>query len=101
MIETNHIADGPQSLSKSTRFAVWGAAAIVLLIPAIGMQFSSEVNWGPGDFAIVGIMLLALCTAIELAFAFGRTRAMRLGAIGLSLFVFLAIWAELAVGILD
>ena len=101
MIETNYSAHERPSLSTSARFAVWGAAAIVLLIPAIGMQFSSEVNWGPGDFAIIGALLLALCTAIELAYAFGRTRAMRLGAIGISLFVFLAIWAELAVGIFD
>ena len=101
MIETNYTAEERQSLSTSARFAVWGSAAIVLLIPAIAMQFSGEVNWGPGDFAIIGTLLLALCTAIELAYAFGRTRAMRFGAIGISLFVFLAIWAELAVGIFD
>jgi hypothetical protein len=88
------------SLRSGWRIAGWALAAAVLAIPAIAMQFTSEVNWGPGDFLVMGTMLLALGIGLEVAFAKlngGRSRAI---AGALLLVIFLLIWAELAVGIL-
>jgi hypothetical protein len=31
----------------------------LLMIPAIAMQFSDEMNWGPGDFLVAGALLFA------------------------------------------
>ena len=39
------------------RIAVWAGAAIILLLPLVAMQFSNEMNWGLGDFAIAGVLL--------------------------------------------
>lgn len=35
---------------------ILSAAAILLLIPLIAMQFTNEVDWNAFDFAIMGIL---------------------------------------------
>ena len=37
--------------------AVALATALLLLVPAIAMQFTSEVAWGPGDFVVAAVLL--------------------------------------------
>ena len=81
------------------RIVLWGAAIGVLLVPAIAMQLTDEVAWGPEDFAIMAVMLVAACGAFELvARATGRTlyRAVFGAAIAAA---FIAGWAHLAVGV--
>ena len=51
--------DRPASLARpglppSWRLALWGGIALLLVLPALAMQFTREVNWGPGDFAAAG-----------------------------------------------
>ena len=36
------------------RALIWGGAAVALSIPAIAMQFTDEVQWGPFDFLVMG-----------------------------------------------
>lgn len=82
------------------RLAIWGTAAAVLLLPAVAMQFTSEVNWGPGDFFTFGAMLLFVCGGYELATRLTGNRAYRL-ATGIALIgAFLLTWVNLAVGII-
>ena len=83
------------------RFAGWALAAALLALPAIAMQFTNEVNWGPGDFLVMGAMLLTLGIGLEIVFAKLRNRRARFIAGALMLSLFLLVWAELAVGILD
>ena len=33
------------------------ATALILLVPLVAMTFTDEVNWGPGDFVLAGILL--------------------------------------------
>ena len=49
------------------RMAVWGAAALMLLLPLFAMQITDEVKWDAADFAIFGAMLAAACGTFELA----------------------------------
>lgn len=65
------------------------------------MQFTSEVNWGPGDFVVMGGLLAFLCAGIDLAMRVGTSATARIAGIGIALIIFLAIWAELAVGIFN
>jgi hypothetical protein len=82
------------------RLAIWGAAAVMLLLPAVAMQFTSQVNWGPGDFITFGAMLLFACGGYELATRLTGNRAYRL-ATGMALLgAFLLAWINLAVGII-
>jgi hypothetical protein len=78
---------------------MWGGAAALLALPALAMRFTTEVDWGPEDFLVFGIMLLVACIACELAvrlFARRMGRCMAIAAIGIA---FLLVWADLAVGI--
>jgi hypothetical protein len=79
---------------------VWGGAAALLLLPAVAMQFSEEVQWDAFDFLVMGGLLLAVCLAFETAVRFARDKAYLVAAaiaVGAS---FLTVWANLAVGII-
>lgn len=82
------------------RWAVWGGAAFLLLLPAIAMRFTSEVDWSPGDFVVMGIMLGSVCVAFEIAVRVARSHAYVV-ATGIAVVNgFLITWSNLAVGII-
>ena len=83
------------------RIAGWGAALALLALPAIAMQFSPEVAWGPGDFLVMGVLLGALGLGIEWAVHRFAGTAARLMAGAAMLGAFLLVWAELSVGLFD
>jgi len=79
---------------------IWGAAAFLLLLPAIAMQFTSEVNWTASDFVVMGAMLATACGLYELAVWLSGNGTYRAAfAIGV-LTGFLTVWVNLAVGML-
>ena len=71
----------------------------LLLIPLIAMQFSSDVQWTGRDFLIMGIMLLSLGVGIEFILRKASTRRSRIVLAAGAVFLFLLVWAELAVGV--
>lgn len=82
------------------RIAVWGAAALLLLLPLVAMRFTDEVAWTPADFIVMGAMLSAACGAYELATRMTGNRAYR-AAVGVAVVAaFLLVWVNLAVGII-
>lgn len=88
---------------RSLRKPLLGVAlltGLLLLIPAAAMRFTEEVSWGPGDFVVAAVLLLAAGVAVVLATRL-RSRAHRFGVIGLVTFGLLVVWAELAVGLFD
>lgn len=78
---------------------LWAGAALLLLLPFLAMQFTSEVNWGSEDFIVMGIMLAIGCGAIELAVRLSGNMAYRLGIAAAIGAAFLITWANLSVGI--
>lgn len=70
----------------------------LLLVPAIAMQFSREVAWGPGDFAAAALLLLTGGAAIVLSRTIGKP-ALRLLAGSAAVLAVALVWAELAVGL--
>jgi uncharacterized membrane protein YgdD (TMEM256/DUF423 family) len=75
------------------------ATLAILLVPAVAMRFTNEVNWGPGDF-LAGAALLAgtgLAYVLAKPRIAGRPGRLLLG--GLLALGLLLVWAELAVGI--
>lgn len=86
--------------AKPWRVPLWGAAATALVLPAIAMQVTEEMNWGFGDFAILGALLFAACLTFEIGARATVKPVYRL-ALGVTVLVaLLLIWAELAVGII-
>ncbi len=82
------------------RPAVWGAAALVLLLPMFAMQFTDEVDWDLADFAIFGAMLVGACGTYELAARTTGNSAYQ-AAVGVALAgAFILVWMNLAVGII-
>lgn len=75
------------------------AALFLLLIPLIGMQFSSDVNWTIYDFLAMGLLLVGVGLMFELVLRKVVKRNNRIVLITIIFIVFLLIWAELAVGI--
>lgn len=75
------------------------AAGILLSIPFIAMQFTNEVNWTPGDFIIMGVLLFGTGLLCEFVMRKVKNTNKRIMICAALLFVFLLIWAELAVGI--
>ena len=75
--------------------------AILLLIPLIAMQFTTEVNWTLLDFVAAGVLLFGtslLCEFVLRKVSKTRYRIV----ICVALLIILAlIWTELAVGIFD
>ena len=81
------------------RLIGWGFAGFILLLPAVAMQFSSEVNWDGFDFLFAAVLIGLVGLGLELAARSG-SRAYRAGAaiaIGIS---FLLVWLNGAVGII-
>lgn len=75
------------------------ATGLILLIPLVAMQLSSEWNWGLADFIIIGALLFGSGSIFILLARKVRSTMQRL-AIGVAvLAAVLYIWAELAVGI--
>lgn len=73
---------------------------LLLLIPLIAMQFTTEVNWSVMDFVVMGMLLLSTGLSCELVLRSVKTLERRLLIVGIILFVFFLIWAQLAVGLL-
>ncbi|MDH3697941.1 MAG: hypothetical protein OEQ81_04700 [Flavobacteriaceae bacterium] len=86
---------------NSKRLFIWaGIVALLLLIPLIAMQFTSEVNWDFTDFAIMGAILFGLGFAYELIASRSANTVYRT-AFGVGLLgAFLLFWVNAAVGII-
>lgn len=76
-------------------------ACLLLATPMVAMQFTSEVNWGPGDFGVLAAMLAGLGLLLEGAARIGQNAQGRALLMGGAVLVFLLVWAELAVGLFD
>lgn len=96
----NTTTRGEMPNGQGWRWAIWGLAACLWLLPLVAMQFTTEVKWTGSDFAVWGAMLGAACGAYELAARMTRNTAYRAAA-GVALTAaFLLVWINLAVGVI-
>lgn len=79
--------------------AMFAAAAILLMIPLIAMQFTKEVNWTGSDFVIGGVLLFGTAFICELVLRNVKTLKSRIIICVTILAILMAVWAEMAVGI--
>lgn len=70
----------------------------LLLIPFVGSLLTDEVNWGPEDYAVGGLLIVLLLTGIEIAWRMLKGMV-RLSVLVIVVLVFVLVWGELAVGI--
>ena len=83
------------------RLIVWAVVvALILLIPLVAMQFTSEVNWTLSDFVFAGVLLFGTGLTYELIARKAGGIAYR-AAVGVALAAaFLLVWINGAVGII-
>jgi len=79
---------------------IMAGATGLLLVPAVAMQFTSEVNWDETDFLVAGGLLFGTGLLFELAARKMRTSAYRLGAALALITAFVLTWGNLAVGLI-
>lgn len=77
----------------------WGGAIILLLIPAVAMQVSNDVQWGAEDFVAAFLLLALAGVGIEIIVRMARSPVARMVGIAVVIGALLFIWAALAVGI--
>lgn len=80
-------------------FLLLCAVPILLLIPYGFMQFSNEVNWGPMDFALAGLLLIGVGLGCELILRKVKSRKARVVLCISVVLVLAVVWIEMAVGI--
>lgn len=80
------------------RKAGWSLAAVLLALPGIAIQFTTEMNWGPGDFLAAAMLLGTTSVFLEIVAALPRRQWRSMGTLG-GLALLLLVWAELAVAI--
>jgi len=73
--------------------------AVILTIPLVAMQFTTEVNWSLFDFVVAGILLLGTGLVIELILRNVKLLNHRILLSVIVLFILFLVWAELAVGL--
>ncbi len=91
--------NGRATTRQMWRALLWGGLALLLALPALAMQFTREVDWTASDFLVMGALLTVLGLGIEAVMRWLTNWPARLAAVVVVVLMFLAIWAELAVGI--
>ena len=71
----------------------------LLLIPLIGMAVSNEISWTVFDFIIMGSLLIFLGIGIVFVGSLTNNFKKRVLFVVMLFLIFMAIWAELAVGV--
>ena len=80
------------------RRLLWSVPAALLLLPAVAMQFTEEVDWDAFDFIFAAIVFGSVGLIVELTVRSSPSMAFR-GAVFLALAAaFMIIWGNAAVG---
>lgn len=82
------------------RISGWGTLLALLMLPALAMQITREVNWTASDFVFAAILLGFVGTVVELAARFARPGAARIAYILAGFTAFFTFWSNAAVGII-
>jgi hypothetical protein len=82
---------------RMLKFAV--APLLLLLIPLVAMQFTAEVDWSLFDFVIMGALIFIIGSGFVFATRNTATVKGKLITGAIFLFIFVLVWAELAVGV--
>jgi len=86
---------------KQISILIYSLPVVLLLIPFIAMNFTSEVQWTLFDFLVAGALLFGTAAACD--YVLRNTRPVKFQVLFclVILLVLFIIWAELAVGIFN
>lgn len=87
------------SLGKSI-IAVAVATVLLLLVPLVAMQFTTDVNWSVSDFIIMGALIFGTGVSFVFVMKYAINFVYRIAMLGAFGTTFLLVWANLAVGLI-
>lgn len=87
------------SLGTSLLYVIAGTL-LILAIPLVAMQFTTEVNWSATDFVVMGLLLVGVGLAFVLITRHAGSFVYRLAGLAAIGSTFLLIWINLAVGLI-
>ncbi len=88
------------TISQNKRLtAIMLIIVILLAIPLIAMQFTSQVQWSLFDFAVAAVLLLGAGLLCEFVLRKIKSVRQRVILVAVVLSVLILVWMELAVGI--
>lgn len=88
-----------KTTSKQRLIITLTIVALILAIPLVAMQFTSQVDWKLSDFVIMGTLLSITGLAIDLVIRKVKSSNWRIGICLVILILLFLTWAELAVGL--
>jgi len=71
----------------------------ILLLPLVGSQLSTEIQWDLADYVVAAVLLTAVVIGVELILIFNLSKRQQMVLLIVFFLSFLLLWAELAVGI--
>ena len=77
------------------------ATGLILLAAAVAMQFTPEMDWGPGDFLLAGVLIFGAGAIAMMGCRQVRSTGHRVGVAIAVAFCLGLVWAELAVGLFN
>ena len=96
----DQVGQGVERGWSGWRIVGWSIPAILLLLPLVAMQFTSEVNWTASDFVFAGVLFGSVGLAFELIVRKSSSLAYRFGAATAVVAAFLTVWVNGAVGMI-
>ena len=94
------VNQGGSGGGSRVRMLLWGAAAALLVAPAVAMRFTTEVNWTASDFVFAALVFGTVGLLAEAAVRMSRHWAYRAGAAFALAAAFLIVWSNAAVGMI-
>src|SRR5687768_13989294 len=88
-----------KNLRKSILFVAF-LTILILLVPAVAMQFTDEVDWSVFDFIIMGALIFGTGLSFVLVMKYAINMVYRIAMIMTFGTTFLLVWANLAVGLI-
>lgn len=89
-----------KGLGRMWRGIMWGVIAVLLLIPALAMRVTPEVNWTASDFVFAAVLLGSVGLGVEFTTRMTKDWSYRGAIFIVILTTFFTIWANGAVGII-
>ena len=92
--------EASKGVGKIWRIIMWGTILTLLILPALAMQVTAEVNWTASDFLFAAVLLGSVGLGVEATVRASGDWAYR-GAMFIAIaLAFLTVWANGAVGII-
>lgn len=82
------------------RALLWGAILALLILPALAMRVTSEVDWTASDFVFAAVLMGSVGLGVELTMRASGDWAYRAAMFIAIALAFLTVWANGAVGII-